>query len=226
MAQTDLEARPAPAALTVESIEQASRGRAEPAWLTSQRLAAWQRATELPVPTRTTEGWRRIDLSGLDLTGIDFKRASLTGSRLVESKLIGANLFSCDLTDAVLTGADLSRANLDGTVLRRADFQRANLEGASLFATIIEAADLRGANLSGTRIIGYLRSAKLAGAKLVNANAGADPGNQSMGVMRATFVSADLSGADLSGANDSSRTWPSAMQIVPATPTSPSVSTL
>src|SRR5437773_4707725 len=82
------------------------------------------------------------DLSGLDLTGIDFKRASLTGSRLVESKLIGANLFSCDLTDAVLTGADLSRANLDGTVLRRADFQRANLQGASLFATIIEAADL------------------------------------------------------------------------------------
>ena len=30
---------------------------------------------------------------------------------------------------------------------------------------------------------------------------GADPGNQSMGVMRATFVGADLTGADLSGAN-------------------------
>ena len=36
---------------------------------------------------------------------------------------------------------------------------------------------------------------------LVNANIGADPGNQSMGVMRATFVSADLSGADFTGAN-------------------------
>ena len=69
----------------------------------------------------------------------------------------GANLFSCDLTDAVATGADLSRANLDGTVLRRADLRKANLRGASLFATIIEAADLSGANLSGTRIIGYLR---------------------------------------------------------------------
>jgi len=32
-------------------------------------------------------------------------------------------------------------------------------------------------------------------------DSGADPGNQSMGVMRATFVGANLSGADLSGAN-------------------------
>jgi uncharacterized protein YjbI with pentapeptide repeats len=141
------------------------------------------------------------DLSGLDLSGTDFKRANLTGARLAGTKLIGANLFTADLTDAVLTDADLSKANLDGTVLRRANFQRANLEGASLFATIIESADLSSANLAGTRIIGYLRSAKLAGASLRHANAGADPGNQSMGVMRATFVGADLSGADLSDAN-------------------------
>src|SRR5918994_6605449 len=143
----------------------------------------------------------RVDLSGLDLSGVDFKRANLTGARLVGTKLVGANLFTANLTDAVLTDADLSKANLDGSVLRRANFQRANLEGASLFATIIESADLSNANLSGTRIIGYLRGAKLVGASLRRANAGADPGNQSMGVMRATFVGADLSGADLSGAN-------------------------
>ena len=70
-------------------------------------------------------------------------------------------------------------------VLRRANLQRANLKGASLFATIIESADLSGAQLSDTRIIGYLRAAKLTGANLRNANIGADPGNQSMGVMRA-----------------------------------------
>jgi uncharacterized protein YjbI with pentapeptide repeats len=142
-----------------------------------------------------------VDLSGLDLSGVDFKRANLTGARLAGTKLIGANLFTADLTDAVLTDADLSTANLDGSVLRRANFQRANLEGASLFATIIESADLSSANLSGARIIGYLRSAKLGGASLRRANAGADPGNQSMGVMRATFVGADLSGADLTDAN-------------------------
>jgi uncharacterized protein YjbI with pentapeptide repeats len=86
-------------------------------------------------------------------------------------------------------------------VLRRANLHGANLEGASLFATIIEKADLSGANLTKTRIIGYLRNANLAGAVLRDANIGADPGNQSMGVMRATFVGADLSGADFSGAN-------------------------
>jgi uncharacterized protein YjbI with pentapeptide repeats len=143
----------------------------------------------------------KVDLSGLDLSGVDFKRANLAGARLVGTKLVGANLFTADLTDAVLSDADLSRANLDGSVLRRANFQGANLEGASLFATIVESADLRSANLSGARIIGYLRGAKLDGASLRRANAGADPGNQSMGVMRATFVGADLSGADLSDAN-------------------------
>src|SRR5262249_43786618 len=106
-----------------------------------------------------------------------------------------------DLTDAVLSGADLTRANLDGTVLRRAHLDHANLQGASLFATIIEAADLSGANLSDARIIGYLRSANLTGVTARNAKAGADPGNQSMGVMRATFVGANLTGADFSGAN-------------------------
>jgi uncharacterized protein YjbI with pentapeptide repeats len=143
----------------------------------------------------------KADLSGLNLNGVDFKRANLTGARLVGTKLVGANLFTVDLTDAVLSDADLTKANLDGTVLRRANFRGANLQGASLFATIIESADLRNANLSGARIIGYLRGAKLGGASLRHANAGADPGNQSMGVMRATFVSADLSGADLSDAN-------------------------
>ena len=143
----------------------------------------------------------RVDLSGLDLSGVDFKRANLTGAKLAGTKLVGANLFTADLTDAVLTDADLSKANLDGSVLRRAKLQRANLEGASLFATIIESADLSNADLAGARIIGYLRGANLSGASLRHTNAGADPGNQSMGVMRATFVGADLSGADLSDAN-------------------------
>jgi uncharacterized protein YjbI with pentapeptide repeats len=173
-----------------------------PAAASTRRMdAATVRATLAGGTEEKPPDLTRADLSGLDLSGVDFKRANLTGARLAGTKLIGANLFTCDLTDAVLADADLSKANLDGSVLRRADFQRANLEGASLFATIIEAADLRSANLAGSRIIGYLRAAKLSGASLRRANAGADPGNQSMGVMRATFVGADLSGADLSDAN-------------------------
>jgi uncharacterized protein YjbI with pentapeptide repeats len=179
------------AATSVPTAE-SSANRMSPSELKS-KLAA---ATENNPPDLRT-----ANLSGLDLTGVDFKRANLTGARLVGTKLIGANLFTADLTDAVLTDADLSKANLDGSVLRRANLQGANLEGASLFATIIESANLSNANLAGTRIIGYLRSANLTGASLRGSNAGADPGNQSMGVMRATFVGADLSGADLSDAN-------------------------
>ena len=141
------------------------------------------------------------DLSGLVLEGIDFKRANLNGTKFTGARLAGSDFFSCDLTDAVLEGADLKKANLDGTTLRRANLSKADLRGASLFATIIESANLNGADLRDTRIIGYLRGATLVDANLANANIGADPGNQSMGVMRAQFVSADLTGADFTDAN-------------------------
>jgi len=141
------------------------------------------------------------DLSNLDLHGLDFRRANLTKANLSGANLAGANLFSCDLTDAVAAGANLEGANLDGTTLRRANFHGAKFRKASLFATILEAADLSQADLSETRIIGYLRKANLTRARLTSANIGADPGNQSMGVMRTQFVSADLTGADLSQAN-------------------------
>jgi uncharacterized protein YjbI with pentapeptide repeats len=141
------------------------------------------------------------DLSRLDLHGLDFHQANLTKAKLAGANFSNANLFACDLTDAVAAGADFQHANMDGTTLRRTDLQQANLHGASLFATIMESADLGGADLGETRIIGYLKNAKLVGARLVNANIGADPGNQSMGVMRAQFVGADLSGADFTGSN-------------------------
>jgi len=155
--------------------------------------------------SRTT-GSAIPDLSGLDLrrlnlSGLDFRQANLMKARLDSANLSGAKLFAVDLTDATAIGADLSKANLDGSTLRRANLQHANLRGASLFATIVEAADLSEADLRDTRIIGYLKAAKLRGTNLQNANIGADPGNQSMGVMRAQFGSADLSGADFTGAN-------------------------
>src|SRR5215213_7171004 len=56
-----------PAALSADIVEARSKERGEPGWLTQQRRAASEQAGELPVPTRTTEGWRRTDLSDLDL---------------------------------------------------------------------------------------------------------------------------------------------------------------
>jgi Fe-S cluster assembly protein SufD len=75
--QTNVEARPdAALAVTAESVERTSRERGEPEWLTAQRVAAWKQAEALPIPTRTTEGWRRTDLSGLDLDGLLGQRAA------------------------------------------------------------------------------------------------------------------------------------------------------
>ncbi len=154
---------------------------------------------------RSSEGsppdFSGMDLSGIDLAGVDFKRALLLRARLSGANLTKANLFTCDLTDAVVTGANLTGANLDGTILRRADFSRSILKQASLFSTIVEETNLTGADLSGTRIIGYWKKAKLPGANLRGTSAGVDMGNQSMGIMRANFSSADLSRADLTDAN-------------------------
>jgi Fe-S cluster assembly protein SufD len=65
--QVQTAAGPAQDILSAEAVERFSRDRGEPAWLTEQRLAALERAVALPVPTMTTEGWRRTDLSALDL---------------------------------------------------------------------------------------------------------------------------------------------------------------
>ena len=46
-----------------------------------------------------------------------------------------------------------------------------------------------------------MTGARLVGARLENADCSADEKNQSMGLMRATFKSADLRRADFSGAN-------------------------
>lgn len=53
--------------LSREAVDEFSRGRGEPDWLREARLAAWERYEALPKPTTRDEGWRRTDISGLDL---------------------------------------------------------------------------------------------------------------------------------------------------------------
>ncbi|MFN8637797.1 MAG: Fe-S cluster assembly protein SufD [Chloroflexota bacterium] len=65
MTPSNVEARPG--SVSAESVEETSKRLGEPAWLTKQRLAAWSLAQALPLPTRSTEGWRRTDLTGLDV---------------------------------------------------------------------------------------------------------------------------------------------------------------
>ncbi|CAB3669078.1 DUF2169 family type VI secretion system accessory protein [Achromobacter pestifer] len=61
------------------------------------------------------------DLSGMDLSNVNFQRAILAGATLADARLDGS-----DLSDAVLAGADLTRASMRGVNLTRANLGRAH----------------------------------------------------------------------------------------------------
>ena len=126
------------------------------------------------------------NLSGLDLSRVDFKAANLSASVFNRANLRGAVLAGCNLTVSFGEGAD---------------FRQADLRGAEMFSMQLAGADLRGADLTGARLIGDLNHARLEGAILKNLRGGADMRNQSMGLMNVRFNSAALEGADLSGAD-------------------------
>ena len=86
-------------------------------------------------------------------------------------------------------------------MIRGADLSKAILREASLYATILIDSDLSGADLTKARIIAAMTGVKLVGATLRNADFGADPGNQPIGVIKTDLGDADLSGADLGSAN-------------------------
>lgn len=80
-----------------------------------------------------------VDLSQLDLMGIDLHDTDLDGCSLV-----GADLTDADLHGASMTFVDLTRASLRGADLRGAD-----LRSAVFRATLLDGADLTGADLTG-----------------------------------------------------------------------------
>jgi uncharacterized protein YjbI with pentapeptide repeats len=165
--------------------------------LTAEQVKAFLAATPEDPPPDLTD----VDLSGLDLSGLDFKRANLSRSSLDHARLKGARMFAVKLTDGDAAGADLEGAVLDLGVLERTNLSGADLRKASLYAAILTEAVLIDADLRGARVIAPMSGARLARAKLADADLGADRGNQPMGIMRTDATSTDLSGADLTGAN-------------------------
>ncbi|MBD2056125.1 pentapeptide repeat-containing protein [Oculatella sp. FACHB-28] len=84
------------------------------------------------------------DLSGFDLSHVNFSRVCLIGANLKRANLSGA-----ELDGAYASGANLSEANLSGANLRSANLSEANLNGADLTSAQLEATDLTAAQLTG-----------------------------------------------------------------------------
>ncbi len=57
------------------------------------------------------------NLSGLDLSGVDFRGANLTAAVLNRSNLTSANLSRCNLTVSFAEDANLTNANLQGAMM-------------------------------------------------------------------------------------------------------------
>ena len=102
-----------------------------------------------------------MDLSKINLSGIDLMCVNLSEFHLWESDLRNANLMYVNLSSANLFGANLSGASLWGTNLSGADLWSVNLSGADLWSANLSGADLQLANLSGAD----LRNANLSDVK-------------------------------------------------------------
>lgn len=126
-----------PVALSREGVEAFSRRRGEPDWLRAARLAAWQRCEALPMPTQRDAGWRRTDVSGLELDRLaapaeqptspapaaaDADTAGTAGSLVLsdgavvqtalDAKLAGRGVLLMSLARAVRERPELVRAHL------------------------------------------------------------------------------------------------------------------
>jgi tRNA1Val (adenine37-N6)-methyltransferase len=151
----------------------------------------------------------KVDLSGKDMSGDDLTDLDLTGANLKGANLSGANLHGVKLVGADLTGADLSKADLTFAWIIRANFTRARLRGATMQTVVTsaamdntpdQAATFVGADFSGANITVHFSFDDMRGATFVGANMTVVMANQSMGLLRTEFMSANLDGADFTGA--------------------------
>jgi hypothetical protein len=118
----------------------------------------------------------RIDLSGVDLTGLVLSGADLRDAMLMRSDLKEVDLTNAKLNSANFRGARLERANLSNTEAGWTIFCGANLSSATLDNADLTCSDFYGANL---------KDASLRGADLSYAR----------------FIETNLEGADLEGAS-------------------------
>jgi len=100
-----------------QNLEAASSG--DPAWLKSQRLAAWQTFEKLPLPTKRDLQWQRFDIRQLKLDKIALPadQPAIT-ARLtpVSSALDKKGLIFCDMATALAKHADVLKDYLGKSI--------------------------------------------------------------------------------------------------------------
>lgn len=142
---------------------------------------------------------RGDDLSGLDFSGVSFKGADLSGASLKGDKLVGTDL----------SGAKLVKADLTGTWIMKARFDHADLHGATMQVVITSqgmdnkpetAASFVGADLSDTSATVHFSFDDMQGVNFTNSRQSVVLANQSMGLLRSEYNSANLNGANFTNA--------------------------
>jgi uncharacterized protein YjbI with pentapeptide repeats len=140
------------------------------------------------------------NLTALNLSGRDLRRADLSAASLVGADLRGARLDAADLRRARLEAVSLQEARMEGAELREARLERANLRDAHLMGTNLSSARLEGAELRSARMtLSDLGGARMEGADLreTQLNGAYLRGSQ---LVRANLVFANLEGVNLRGA--------------------------
>ncbi|MEQ8823965.1 MAG: pentapeptide repeat-containing protein [Filomicrobium sp.] len=143
-----------------------------------------------------------LNLTLIDLSGLDFKRAVLTG----------ADLYGTDFSNADLTGTDLSYTRLDRATIIGTNFTEADLTESSFLRPTThtdtrinrsETADFTRAKLVRTRLFARLDGASFRSADLTEADfSPLSSGANTIAVLPyVTIVGADFSNAILKGAN-------------------------
>jgi uncharacterized protein YjbI with pentapeptide repeats len=150
--------------------------------------------------------FRKLDIRGADLSGMNFSKAKLAGADLSDAKLMRAQMAKADLRGATFARADLTRASLDGADLSGATLlPEAILTNASCVATNLQGCEMDGANLVAATLRGAdLRRASLRGADLTHAVLKGDEPRALLAdhadFFLAKFGSANVRGVDLRGA--------------------------
>jgi uncharacterized protein YjbI with pentapeptide repeats len=110
-----------------------------------------------------------------------------------------ADLTRADLSEADLTFAWVMRANLTGARLHGATMQTI-VTSTGMDNTPDQAAQFVGAGLSDASITVHFSYDDMRGANFEGAHMAANMANQSMGLLRTEFMSANLDGANFTGA--------------------------